>query len=110
MAMGPNPLPSGGLSDPAGVRERSVNTLNAAVGRVVFAFSLTVGAHAAPITYEISGVASGQIGSTTFTDAEVDLTGTADTNNITSFVAGGAADWGALAGDTIFANPFSGFT
>lgn len=67
--------------------------------------ALTANAQAALITYEISGVASGQIGATTFSNAAVELTGTGDTANITSF-----AGSGNLNGATIFANPFSTFT
>jgi hypothetical protein len=55
--------------------------------------------HAGPITYEISGVASGKIGATTFTSASVELTGIGDTANVTSLFSG-----------VIFANPFSTFT
>lgn len=71
------------------------------VGLVVIIFSLAPNAHAAPITYEISGVASGTIGVTTFTNASVELTGTGDTGNVTSFV---------VSGYTIFGNPFNMFT
>ena len=56
-------------------------------------------AHALPITYDISGVASGEIGATTFTNASVDLTGIGDTAGVTSLFSG-----------TIFGNPFSTFT
>jgi len=42
-------------------------------------------ADAAPITYEFTGIASGKIGATTFTNALVVYTGAADTNNIISF-------------------------
>jgi len=80
----------------------SVNRLTSCIAAMVVAvFSFTLNAHADPITYEISSVASGQIGSTTFTNAEVDLIGTGDTANVTSFV---------VSGVTIFANPFSNFT
>ncbi len=73
----------------------------ACVGAAVGLLSLTPSAHATPITYEISSVASGKIGATTFTNAEVDLIATANTNNITSFV---------VSGLTVFANPFNTFT
>jgi hypothetical protein len=54
--------------------------------------------HANPIIYDITGVASGKIGATTFTGASVELTGIGDTANITSLFSG-----------TIFGNPFSTF-
>jgi len=51
------------------------------------AFALTLAgfvapAGAAPITYEISGIGTGSIGGTAFTDALVVFTGTADTANV----------------------------
>ena len=52
-----------------------------------------------PITYEISGVASGTIGSTPFTDASVELKGTGNTANVTSLFSG-----------QLFANAFDTFT
>ena len=73
-------------------------------GLIIAAFSFTPNAHADLITYEISAVASGKIGGTTFTDALVELTGTGDTANVTSFVD--TTD-PMLMGDTIFTNPFS---
>jgi len=39
-------------------------------------------ADAAPITYEFSGIGTGSIGGTAFTDAFVVFTGTADTANV----------------------------
>ena len=56
-------------------------------------------ANATSITYEISGVASGTIGATTFTNASVEETGIGDTANVTS-----------LFGGLIFGNPFSTLT
>src|SRR4029077_8710723 len=56
-------------------------------------------ANATAITYEISGVASGTIGATTFTNASVEETGIGDTANVTS-----------LFGGLIFGNPFSTLT
>ena len=47
-------------------------------------------ASASPITYEFSGTASGVIGGTSFTDALVVFTGTADTINVESFSFMGA--------------------
>jgi hypothetical protein len=77
-----------------------VNRLTASVAPLVLAiFSLAPNAHAAPITYEISGVASGTIGATTFTNASMELTGIGDTANVTSLFSG-----------TIFGNPFNTFT
>jgi len=55
--------------------------------------------HAGPIKYDISGVASGQIGATTFTGASVELTGIGNTANVVS-----------LFGGTIFGDPFNTFT
>jgi hypothetical protein len=77
-----------------------VNRLTASVAPLVVAIlSFAPNAHAIPITYEISGVASGEIGATTFTNASVDLTGIGDTANVTS-----------LFSDTIFGNPFNTLT
>ena len=56
-------------------------------------------ANATGITYEISGVASGTIGATTFTNASVELTGIGDTASVTSLFSG-----------LIFGNPFSMLT
>lgn len=67
---------------------------------MIFAIlSFASNAHATPITYELSGTASGKIGATTFTDAAVDLIGVGDTAGITS-----------LFGGVIFGNPFTAFT
>jgi len=76
-------------------------SLSFCVALVVSIFLLAPNAHAAPITYEISGVASGAIGTTTFTNASVELTGTGNTANVSSFV---------VSGDTIFGNPFNTLT
>jgi|SRR5579884_313340 len=73
--------------------------LSVYAGLAVTVLSFASNAHAATITYEISGVASGTIGATTFTNALVQLIGTGNTANITS-----------LSGGEAFANPFSGFT
>src|SRR5271165_3811873 len=63
----------------------SVNKLSASVAPLVIAIlSSTPNAHADSITYDISGVASGEIGATTFTNASVELTGIGDTANVTS--------------------------
>jgi hypothetical protein len=56
-------------------------------------------AYASPITYQISGVASGQIGGSTFTDADVVFTGTGDTANVVD-----------LFGGIFFANPLDSLT
>ena len=62
----------------------------------------TTAAHATPITYEISGVATGQIGGTPFTGAQINLIGHSNTANIVSFDVGLPFD--------IFASPLSMFT
>lgn len=77
-----------------------MNRLTASVVPLVVAIlSFAPNAHAAPITYEISGVASGTIGATAFTNASVELIGVGDTANVTSLFSG-----------TIFGNPFNTFT
>jgi hypothetical protein len=77
-----------------------MNKLTASVASLVVAIlSFAPNGHAGPITYEISGVASGEIGSTTFTNASVQLIGIGDTANVTSLFTG-----------TIFGNPFNTFT
>jgi hypothetical protein len=58
-------------------------------------------ANASPITYEFSGTGSGAIGGTSFTDAVVVFTGTADTANVVSF---------SLLGDTFYAVALDGLT
>lgn len=62
----------------------------------------TTAAHATPITYQLSSIASGQIGGTQFTNAQVSLYAQADTANIVSLDVGLPFE--------IFANPFSLFT
>ena len=47
-------------------------------------------AEAIPITYELTGTASGQIGATVFSNALVKFTGTGDTGDVVP-VFGGAA-------------------
>ena len=64
----------------------------------VVALMFAPNAQAMPITYQLSGVASGQIGPTSFTDAHVTLIGTGDTANVQTFVFGPF---------TMFANPLS---
>jgi hypothetical protein len=62
---------------------RSVSLVRAAtLALVITGFSTA--AHATPITFQLSGTASGTIGGTTFTDALVTLTGTGDTADIVS--------------------------
>ena len=63
----------------------------------------TTAAHATPITYQLSSIASGQIGGTQFTNAQVSLYAQADTANIVSL-----SD--PSINFEIFANPFSLFT
>ena len=62
----------------------------------------TSAAHATPITYQLSSIASGQIGGTQFTNAQINLFAQADTANIVSL------DFGLPF--EVFANPFSVFT
>ena len=50
-------------------------------------FGFTSAAHAAPITFAISSTASGQLGLSSFTDALVTVTTTADTDNVVTFTA-----------------------
>ena len=49
---------------------------------VVVFIGMAAGAMAAPIYYQISGIMNGSLGSTTFTDAQVDYTFVADTTHI----------------------------
>jgi hypothetical protein len=49
---------------------------------VVAVFGFTTASHAAPITYTISGIASGQLGLSSFNDALVMVTVTADPANV----------------------------
>ena len=77
-----------------------MNKLTASIAPLVIAIlSSAPNAHANPIRYDILGVASGEIGATTFTNATVELTGIGDTANVTSLFSG-----------TIFGNPFNTFT
>jgi hypothetical protein len=76
-------------------------TIACVVTLSVALFSFTRSAHATPIEYEITGTASGQIGTTTFTNATVDFVGMGDTANVTSFV---------ISGSTVFANPLTAFS
>jgi len=77
-----------------------VNRFTASVAPLVVAMlSFAPNAHATPITYDISGVASGRIGATTFSSASVELTAIGNTANVTSLFSG-----------TIFGNPFNTFT
>jgi PEP-CTERM motif len=70
---------------------------------VLFSVCAAQPAGAAPITYQISSVASGQIGATTFTNAQIDLIGTGDTANVVALT-----DFGIPF--PVFANPFITFT
>lgn len=74
-------------------------SLSVYAGLVAAILSLAPSALADQITYEISGMASGTIGSNTFTNATVKFTGTGNTANVTSLFSGG-----------LFANPFDTFT
>ena len=69
---------------------------------VLFSVCAAQPAEAAPITYQLSSVASGQIGAMTFTNAQVSLIGTGDTANVVAFI-----DPSIPA--SLFANPFSTF-
>lgn len=71
----------------------------ACIAPVVAILAIAPQAHATPITYEISSTASGQIGATTFTNAQVDLIGIGDTAGVTP-----------LFSAQLFANPFSTLT
>jgi hypothetical protein len=57
-------------------------------------FGLATASHATPITYTLSGTAFGTLGSSSFTDALVTVTATADTDDVTSLT-------GDLDGDGI---------
>ena len=70
-------------------------------GSVVALLMFAPNAQAMPITYEITSVVSGQIGMTSFTDAQVHLIATGDTDTAVS---------GAFGPYSYFANPFSTFT
>jgi len=50
--------------------------------------AMATAAHAVPVTYSFSGLATGTIGSTLFTDAEFNITGFGDTANIVPLAAG----------------------
>ena len=52
---------------------------------IALTFLAVPAAIAIPITYVFSGPATGTLGTTTFTDAQVTVTATADTANITTF-------------------------
>jgi hypothetical protein len=83
----------------------SVSRIIACVVTVAVAlFAFAPSAHATPITYEMSSVASGKIGATTFTNAEVDLIARGNTANITPV----AIPVGMTTIDG-FANPFTSF-
>lgn len=71
-----------------------VGTLAAAI------FSFASSAQASPIRYELSGSASGKIGTTMFTDATVDLVATGDTADVVQLTE---------MGITLYANPFETF-
>src|SRR4029453_14611952 len=57
-------------------------------GLALMLVGFAVPAHAALITYQVSGTASGSLGGTSFTNASVVFTGTADTANIQSLFGG----------------------
>lgn len=72
-------------------------------GSVVATLFLTSNAQAAPIIYEVFSVASGKIGATTFTTAQIGLMGTGDTANVVSLTDPSIPF-------PIFANPLSTLT
>jgi hypothetical protein len=79
-----------------------VNRLTSCIPSLIAAtFACTTAAHANSIIYQLNGIASGQIGGTSFTNATVELTGAGDTANVTSFVTDGL---------TVFGNPLSSLT
>jgi len=61
-------------------------------------------ANASPITYEFSGTGSGAIGGTSFTDALVVFTGTADTANVISLSPGLGVTFYAVGLDGLTVN------
>ncbi len=74
-------------------------------GSVVATMFFASNAQAAPIIYELFGVATGKIGATSFTDAQVHLLGIGDTANVVEPFAGDPS-----LPFTIYANSFSAFT
>jgi hypothetical protein len=68
-----------------------------AVATVAFAPN----AQATPIRYELTGAATGRIGNTSFTNANIDVVAIGDTANVVSVTD---------MGFTFYANPFSTFT
>src|SRR5262249_45073106 len=82
-----------------------MNRLAVSVASVIVAIlAATPHADAAPIKYEITSVASGKLGGTSFTNASVDLVGIGDTANISDLSNI------VIPGVVLFANPFSQFT
>jgi hypothetical protein len=59
-----------------------MKTLLRSVVLLVVVFGFTTSSQAAPITYTFSGIASGQLGVSSFSNALVVYTATADTNNV----------------------------
>jgi hypothetical protein len=78
---------------------RVSSSVLAAVAVATLAFAPN--AQADSILYELTGTATGKIGTTPFTDATIDLRATGDTGNVVSFT---------LMGLPVYANPFSTFT
>lgn len=74
---------------------------------LVAVFGFTTTSQAAPITYTFSGTASGQLGSSTFTNALVVFTSTADTTNVVAQNVD--LDGDGIIDVTYYANP-SGLT
>src|SRR5579875_193091 len=74
-------------------------------GLAIAIVSLAPSAQAAAITYDMSGVASGTIGSTTFTNAAVEFIGTGNTADVSSFPV-------VISGNSVmvFGNPLQTFT
>jgi hypothetical protein len=62
-----------------------MRTTFASVGLVVTLVASAVQVDAAPITYQFSGIASGEIGGASFTDKAVVYTGTADSGDVIEF-------------------------
>jgi hypothetical protein len=72
-------------------------------GSIVALLGLAPSAQAAPITYQLSSIASGQIGPTSFTNVLVTLIATGDTANVA------IVNYPGVPFD-IYVNPFSTFT
>ena len=78
-----------------------MRSIFASIGLALALVFVAQQANATPITYEFSGTASGAIGGTSFTDALVVFTGTADTADVVSL---------SFLGDTFYAVALDGLT